>query len=298
MKSLFFVSPKIDLEEKVDFLILGGGVLGSSFALFLNSINASFKIIDASLPESGMEACGGLIKPSPLMGMSNKEIDNCLENLNCSSGLSEIQMILKPSGNRLKVNVFVLSMDTIRKLNKTSGTILEILPKEKAAKYYDNGRNKIIKISAKYGVLIALGANCFDFLPDCFERKKYKIKKGFSFHFEGQIDAPFVKFWAPFKQITIHNHIHDGESLIWAGEGSALLLKNWNDSRINEGLARIKKEIGNKLIRTIIGQRSFYEGVKPCFFKEIEPKVWLSTGSGKFGCISAGWTIEKIKERL
>jgi hypothetical protein len=297
MRTIFESDFPIEKTEKISNLILGGGLMGASLWYYLTSRNLECMVVSNDLEDSGSLPCGGLIKPSRFTELETNEFKTVLDILNSLYELYPVKLILKPSLKRIKVSTYGLNMDKIYDCPKKIGEIREL-----------DFKNKFVLVRIKESVwkilydkvFICTGAGTVDLLPEFSKKIGLTIKRGFSFHFKGRVEEEFVKFWAPYKQITVHNCHFNHENIVWTGDGSALTLPSWKESRIKESWERIIPELPNDLeyLRTVRGLRCFttHKKYKPCVCEQIKEDVWVLTGAGKMGLISAGWSLNKIKE--
>jgi hypothetical protein len=289
-------------KATAEVVVIGAGIIGATIATAFRNKGLSVLIIDNDDPESGTKPCGGLIKPSPLMGLANEQINASLDMLDSTFGLKKETMIIKPSGNLIKASVRGVNMDLIFSTVKSYGHVWKIETSPNKVYYIPKDTQHTVVVDTKI-IVIAAGMGCQVLLPQLFRKDGLVAKRGFSFHFKGQVQEQFVKFWAPYKQITIHNTTYAGEKIIWAGDGSALTLPSWYDGRIDEAFTRVVNELPRKfkLLRTVRGLRSFHRNkkYKPCYLNKIDEGCWIATGSGKFGLISAGYSaVEILKDEL
>jgi glycine/D-amino acid oxidase-like deaminating enzyme len=298
----FFDSVKTSEKEitetlSTEVIVIGAGVVGATVAEAFRKRGMEVWVLDDDDPEGGSRPCGGLIKPSPLMGLPDVDIRESLDILESCFGLTKEVMTIRPSGNLIKAGIFGVMMDHVFKIEKTVGHVWGYETAPNKVFFTPLGEVKSVEIKCKI-LVIAAGVRTKKLVPEAFVKDDLIAKRGFSFHFAGQVQEPFVKFWAPYKQITVHNTVYHGEEIVWAGDGSALTLPSWYEGRIKEAYKRVTDEMepGHEYIRTLRGLRSFVRNkkYKPCFLKEIDPHCWIATGSGKFGLISGGYSAKEI----
>jgi len=281
-------------EDQVEIVVIGAGVMGATIAQYLRLKGHQVLILDNEHPESGSKPCGGLIKPSRFTELDNDEFKIVISVLDECFGLYPVKMILRPSGNLVKVATYGLNMDNIFGVDKTWGKVEFINPK--GVLYYQDVKKRIHKVKFKKAVISA-AYESKELLPELADPLGLIVKRGFSFHFKGKIDQDFVKFWAPYKQVTVHNSHYQGEEIVWAGDGSALTLPSWYEKRIDESYQRVIRELGTgyELIRVVKGLRCFTRSkkYKPCAIVKMDT-CYMAVGSGKMGLISAGFSANKI----
>ena len=282
-----------NLDKKYECVVIGAGILGATIAESLRNRGKDVLVLDSMEVESGSAPCGGLIKPSRFTELDKDEYKKVINRLDDTFGLETINMILRPSMNLLKVEIHHIDMDKIFTIKKEVGKVYHI-DEKKGSIYYMNLDGKYVRILSEI-IVVATGSGSVELIPKFLLGTGLKVKRGFSFHIDGKVDQAFVKFWAPYKQVTIHNSQYYGEDILWAGDGSALTLPSWYDKRIDEAWVRIQAEFKEplKLIRTVRGLRVFTKSYKPCFVKKFG-KCWVATAAGKMGLISAGFSANKI----
>lgn len=295
---MFDIEPrlKVEEEEKVDVLVIGKGIVGSTVGELLRSKGREVLIIDSNEELPGTKACGGSIKFTPLMGLPKKDEEKIrliLENL---FGLEVERFEIRPSGNMVKLDILKVNMEKVWGVPYRDCKALHIDEKKRTvlAKEY-----KRIKLFRPNLLVIAAGINCEALIPQAFLGDHLYGKRGVTFHFPGSVEKPFVRIWAPFKQVTVHNIRIKEETCIWAGDGTAIIQANWLADTEKKSLERIQRlgEIQSAPIDTIHGIRPFVKSnPKPCFIKRIGKSLWVVTGTGKFGCASAAWAAKEIVE--
>ena len=301
----FFDSSENSIKEIVktftaEVVVIGAGVVGATIAEAFRKKEMDVCVLDDNDPEGGSKPCGGLIKPSPLMGLPDVDIRESLDVLESCFGLTKEVMTIRPSGNLIKAGIFGVVMDNVFKIEKTTGHVWAYETNPNKVFFTPMEKDKSVEVKCKI-LVIAAGVCTKKLVPEAFVKDDLIAKRGFSFHFTGQVKDPFVKFWAPYKQITVHNTIYYDEEIVWAGDGSALTLPSWYEGRIQEAYKRVTDEMepGHEYIRTLRGLRSFVRNkkYKPCFLQEIDPHCWVATGSGKFGLISGGYSAKEIMKK-
>ena len=139
-------------------------------------------------------------------------------------------------------------------------------------------------------LVVATGVWCNELFPEL----RIQRKQGVSFRLAGKLTRPFIKPWAPYKQVVAHQQ-SAGE--LWVGDGSAILEKNWDENRVKQCLTRCQKAVGvsQPPLKTLTGLRAYSpSGNDPCVLKKVGPRAWVATGAGKSGTIAAGWVANKL----
>src|SRR5580765_1365903 len=272
-----------------DVIIIGNGIMGASIAGVFRAQGRDTLVLDAHRPFSGTGPCGGSVKPSPLTGLSHEDEKPILDTLDSLFGLTMEKFLIHPSGGLLKTNVWQIGMDRVYNS-----------PHEKVEDSWIHSREGFPVVGYSQGgetrkegcrlLVVAAGMGTSLLVPAVHLTAKH----GVSFRFAGQVDHPFVQAWAPYKQITVHNI---GPSEIWAADGSALKPENWTDERTVQCKIRVQGAMGTtqEPISIREGHRSFdSSGAKPCLVQQIESRIWVAVGAGKFGCLAAGWAANQM----
>ena len=121
-------------------------------------------------------------------------------------------------------------------------------------------------------------------------------KKGISFRMKQDLPRPFVKPWAPYKQVVAHQQ---GDQEIWIGDGTAILSKNWKEGHVIQCRKRCLKAVNlheNAIIREIVGVRGYnkHDKSQPCLFRKLANHTYVVCGAAKNGTIAAGWAAQEI----
>jgi glycine/D-amino acid oxidase-like deaminating enzyme len=122
-----------------------------------------------------------------------------------------------------------------------------------------------------------------------------------------QIQEPFIRPWAPYKQLVAFNLGDD----MWVGDGSAIKPENWTPERQAKTVARcsvtggldihgatVDTDVLEESKRVLVGTRPYvpkkHLNGRPCYLEEREPGLWVATGGAKNGTIAAGWCAHEI----
>ena len=266
-----------------DFIVIGGGIVGTTIGLALRNTGMKGQIVDDGRSMGGTAPSGGHLKPSWLGGMSKQQYEPAIELLADTWDLLEEQFVIRPTG--IKTTVYRIDTDKVlavpklvqraRKLGDLKGFPMVSLGKS-------SYRCKLL--------VIAAGVWCNELVETGLE---ITLKQGVSFRVAGKV-TPFIKPWAPYKQVVAHQQ---NLNSIWIGDGSTILAKNWTPERTQQCRKRCATALGsNRVQRTITGIRPYVKKLKgvPCVVKQIYKRVWVATGAGKLGTIAAGWAARRI----
>ncbi len=283
-----------------DVIVVGAGIVGATIAEALRKFkNRQVLVIDDGKPLSGTKASGGSIKPSKLTGLSETELNPILDTLLNLFGYQKETFELRPVRKLLKYDIYQLNMVNVFNIEKKLGRVINIGSTndgKPGVLAIIDGEEMFIPCNL---LIIAAGMGCIQILPEIFSKNTLTAKKGVSFRFKGTIKQAFVKTWLPYKQVTVHNFYTKDGWQIWGCDGSALKPENWPTSRTDECLQRISRELNpqHELLAVTPGLRSFHQAkAKPCYFEQVYQNVYVATGAGKFGSISAGWAANRIME--
>jgi hypothetical protein len=289
--------------EYWDVVVVGAGIMGATIGeAFRKKVGLKVQIIDDHDPLSGSRPSGGCVKPSKLTGLGNDDFEEAMALMAELYGAEDVRFAIKPSGGFVKVNTRQLDMEKVFGVKHVHAKVHKILddPEDLPAVVYDLPGGTVI--SEANMLVVAAGMGCAKMFPEVFPDNTLTAKQGVSFQFEGEVDEPYVETWAPYKQVTVHNvQTAGGTTRIWASDGSALIPKNWTDERTFQCLERVTKSLRkagydvDEPVAIHTGLRPFHKAKpKPCFLEEVSPDIWVATGAGKFGCISAGWAAVQL----
>jgi hypothetical protein len=120
---------------------------------------------------------------------------------------------------------------------------------------------------------------------------------GWAYLFPGQLQRPFIRVWAPYKQIVAFNIAPDR---IWVGDGTSLVPGSMTDVRERQSALRCAAAIGRSHADTaIMGYRPYVRGLKePALLRQVRDRTWLATGGAKNGTLGAAWAAEKLCEEF
>ena len=269
-------------------IIVGGGLFGSTIAHTLHRLTKhDVMLIDKPRPGAPSLCAACLTKPSWLSGLHDYEIGlNQLKDTFSSQQYIQFKMY----GKKLEP-MFWVPRNTVlmRKGFKTvKSNVLSVSP----GKVHIQIRgNEYYVAKAKY-IIVAAGVWTKELLPDV----ELKGLVGTALWFEGKIEQPQVKMWAPYKQVVAFN---DCNKRIWVGDGSAILEKNWISAKHGKAtFDRARKVVkGHKLIKGLEGTRPFTKDKMGIL--EFRPgNLIVSTGGAKNGIALAGIHAAKILETI
>lgn len=266
-----------------DFVIVGGGIFGKTIAASLRKAGAKGKIVDSGHPKAGSRPSACLMKPSWFASLGKHAFEPAIAELDSIYELKELKFQV---GKLFNVKVFWINPQEIMAVPATQGKVIKIL---------DGGvRLKTGEELKARHVIVAAGVWSGNLMP-----VDIQAKAGWGFYFPGQIKTPFIKPWAPYRQISAFNIDNNN---IWVGDTTALKPESATDARREQSADRCSNAIGrlNGEARAIMGYRPYCNPVNsgdPCYLNKIG-NVWIATGGGKNGTLAAGWCAYKLRQAL
>lgn len=267
----------------LDVVVVGAGLFGSVTAEALRREGRRVLIVDDERPNSGSKPAACLMRPSWLSSLGKDVYNPALELLNELYGVQDLKFetalrpvsvywcpppkILKGADKKARVTRVVGGTSPVVTL--ASGEELEARSVVIAAGIWTN------LLTPVYGKFVGqAGLACL--------WPKEKIEK------------PFIKVWAPYKQITAFNR---GDGL-WVGDSNAIRQENWLEKHALSTERRCMESTGmRKSPARIFGVRP-YSGESPCYLKEAGKNVWVATGGAKNGTVGAGWCALQLSKKI
>lgn len=278
---------------RCDVAVVGGGIFGRVIGRHLSSQGHDVVIIDNQQALAGSRPSACLMKPSWFAGMGKACTDPALEVLDRHFGVKDLQFRLGPA------RVGGVKWCDPRSIAATHSEVREL---KDTAIEVDSGlvhcedRGEPVEADT---VIVAAGVWSSDLVPI----PGLSSRVGASCFYAGeQVEEPFIRPWAPYKQIVAFN-MHDG---LWVGDGSAIIPENWNQRRTLQTVERCRAAVGlasDVLSEKItVGHRPYmpkkmFRG-DPCYLEELRPGVWAATGGAKNGTIAAGWCAHILGQAL
>lgn len=276
-----------------DAIVIGAGIFGQVVAQALRVEGRSVCIIDAALPNAGSGPAACLMARSWYSGLGKKVYDPALELLDRLYGVQEIEFEVGRAGLAVRTNVkWVEPKRILDNTLVTHGHVMKISGNR--VDYYDTYHDARLCTSEAPLIVVAAGIWTERLLPEY--RQQGKMGVAFLYP-RAKISHPFIRLWAPYKQIVGFNR-GDGA---WASDGTAILQKNWDFSRVQQCLYRCAEAAGmdnpcDERTEILLGTRPYAPGHKPCLLEEVRPGLWVASGGAKNGTIAAGWCAHRIVE--
>lgn len=279
-------------------IIVGAGVFGCVIAeTFRRTGLFDITMFDHRDRMNGSIPSGFLMKPSWITMMNKRELDECFRLLDTLYGVRDIQLTVWPTSKKVTAHHLDRNKVLYPEVPVIEKTVLNIHPAIGAVVYDTPERamkTDIIIVAAGYWTNELLRKSLLG------EIKGFHGKQGVSFVYKGHCE-PFIRPWAPYKQIVAHEHCNPGE--IWVGDGTAIKPENWTQERQLQTETRIAVALPDEIrsqnpIRQY-GIRSFVKGHKPCYLEHIgATTTWVVAGGGKNGTIAAAWAANRLMEEI
>lgn len=272
--------------------IVGGGLFGCMAAHLAVRAGHSAVIYDDRIltrRPAGSVPAACLIKPGWISGLGEEGAVG-LEVLDSLFGLTEIEFELLPLG---RAKVFWVPPNKILTppCEVRDAQVLSV--GDDGTVWLARTRNPPKRYDA---VLVAAGVWC-DALVDL--HAPVKRQAGIAFLAQHSLSKPFIKVWAPYKQIVAFDR--GLPDFTWVGDGSSILEANWDAKRSAQCLERCANSLGEKrleLYQPLYGLRPYVTGHPKGYYAQVRPKVWVSTGGAKNGTVIAAYQARRFVEDL
>lgn len=264
-----------------DVAIIGGGLFGSIIAQAL-AYNHGVTVYDDARAEAGSKPAACLMKPGWFSALGKKVYDPSLDLLSEIYGVREIRFKAGPTS----VSVFWVPPAKI--LDRRAYTVNASIRGIKKTSTGFDLYNKTEVIGEARKVVVAAGIWTQLLVPEIEQRSQ----AGMAFLWpEQRIEEPFIKVWAPYKQVVAFNR---GDGL-WVGDGNAILRSNWTETHAKQSAARCKYGVGEP--KRLFGIRPYHKD-RPCLLREVRPGLWVASGGAKNGTLAAGWCASQLRKAL
>ena len=274
-----------------DVIVVGSGLFGSIISRHLRCLGMDVHVVDDRRPNAGSAPAACLMKPSWLSSLTKEQISASMSVLDRLYRISTLNFEVQAlRGKVTSSDVFWVDPRDV---------FNNVLDRNACVRRVDAGtvvtENGFI-LEARH-IIVAAGIWTQSLLPSIKQRGLVGaacLWRG------GHIGQPFIRPWAPFKQIVAFNR---GDGL-WVGDGSAIKLENWTDERqaltvdrcASAVLGQVKGLPDNSL-RVMRGIRPYAKG-RPYILEETSPGVWAASGGAKNGTAAAGYVAHELGERL
>lgn len=266
------------MTRKHNIIVVGAGLFGSIAATLARKHGHNVTVIGEHRQYEASPASGCVLAPSWLSSMEKPAIADAL------AVLGELYLI---QDLEFKTNLF----KTFKAQRVSLSEVLVKPDLEGCAVKVGDGYVDCVQTGDTVAdrlrgkVLIAAGIWCRELLPGMpVVRGLY----GCSLKVPGQLDAPRIHAYAPYKQAVGFNL---DRKHVWFGDGTALIEKTWaqeEPARVTATAARAAKMIGaTPKAKVTAGARPVVEGHKAGYFERVYPNTWVSTGGAKNGTVLA-----------
>jgi glycine/D-amino acid oxidase-like deaminating enzyme len=265
---------------ELDTIVIGAGLFGSIIAKSLRKAGKSVLTFDASFAEAGSAPAAGLMRPTWFSGLGKAVYDPALQLIDNLYGLETIKF---ETMGKLPVNVHWCAPSKILQAPDIRAKV-KLRPSSRCVSTSEGDffAKQIIVAAGVWTPLLIPGLEVGGLAGAAYLWPEQKI------------DKPFIKVWAPYKQMVAFNR---GDGL-WVGDGLAIMRSNWCARYNDATLARCARAVGStETPKRLFGIRPYVKGVSPCLLKEVTPGVWAATGGAKNGTVAAAWCAYKLSQQ-
>lgn len=264
-----------------DVIIVGGGLFGSIAAATLRGAGMDVMLIDDGRPRSGSRAAGCLMKPSWLSKMGRDNVDASFRLLDRLYGLRTVPLRAGP----LSISAEWINPDTILGSERVTARVAKV------ATFPGGSRVRLAPTLEAHDarhVIVACGA----WTRELVTGAPVVGKVGVSLRLDSPPEDSRIDPWAPYKQLVRFS----ADGFHWAGDGTAIIDRNWTEERRRQSVERITRFAGAGEVRE--GVRPYAQTGDPAALEEVAPGLWSLTGGGKNGTAAAGWAASRLLEAL
>lgn len=270
----------------MDAIVVGAGIFGSLIARALRRSGRKVLVLDDKRRDAGSAPAACLMRPSWFSSLGKDVYDPALKILDDLVGVQDLKFLVT---SKLATTVHwcdpkrvLLDQNEVR-----TGCVGGMeLQKDGSwsvwATHQDGGRCYSARL-----VVVAAGI----WTPLLFPEIEVTGQAGVAWLWPaGRIEEPFIRVWAPYKQIVAFNR---GDGL-WIGDGTTV--RHWSRCHEEAALRRCIKALGNIEVppKRLFGYRPYVKDSKPCLLKELRPGLWIATGGAKNGTLAAGWCADQV----
>lgn len=277
----------------VSFGIVGGGIFGSVIARWLRLHGAYVLVFDEGRVNSGSAPAACLMKPSWASSMNSTEYIQARADLNHSYGVQKV-VLQAPMGVSMEFDWVPPKSILIGPDFK--GKVTSVRPGEIDAVVESPGTGAA---TWKFDhVIVATGHWAKELVPGL--KARVYGRGGWAITRKGQLETPFVRPWAPYRQLIGFNR---GPDEIWVGDGTALKPESMTIDARDKSFKRMQESLPyidpTEDQQIIAGIRPYFDGPKaPALIEHVAPGLLVATGGAKNGTLGAAWAARKIAEEL
>lgn len=260
-------------------LIVGAGIFGSLAARLAVKAGYKVTIIDCAKPLAASKCSSGLIRSSWVKSLGPAVVDTGYRVLRSLTPLISVNFTVLPTCKAAVLDWVdyatllwpVDVTDTVEEIGEGSVTL---------------GSGRVLRGK----VLVATGAYSGHLLP----LPGLKGLVGASLRIPGEVPKPLMQVYAPYRQAMAFN-IAPGT--VWAGDGTAILEKNWEPAPRIAKLRQRAEDFFNLTGGTaLVGSRPYLD--KGGYFARAGKNTWVSTGGAKNGTLLAAYQAQRFLEEL
>lgn len=272
-------------------VVVGAGIFGSLIARALRKAGCRTLVVDAKRKDSGSAPAACLMRPSWFSSLGKSIYEPALRKLDELVGVQDIQFRAGPLGSKIAVHWCDPKQVLLDQNEVRTGEVVGITRKGNAWEVKIAGHSMMWSVRVPL-VIVATGVWTKLLLPEV----DVVAQAGVAWLWpKADIDDPFIKVWAPYKQIVAFNR---GDGL-WIGDGSTArswTVANREASLLRCTLASRDRRVGGVVFEPteLFGYRPYVKDAKPCLFKELRKGLWVATGGAKNGTLAAGWCADQI----
>lgn len=261
-----------------DAVVVGGGLFGSVITRALRSQGRRVMLLDDAREAAGSIPAACLMKPSWLT-MFGSDFKPCLELLDRLYGVQNIEFDLL--SGKTAATVHWVDPKKVLSEPRSHARVEEISPEGLVHTSRDTIRAPLVVVAA------GLWANEL-LRPLNLEVPRLEGRAGVAFLWRGQLERPFIRAWAPYKQLVAFNY--DSEH-IWIGDGSSIKSENWTEEHTRRSLLRCATALGrsDSPAKTLFGIRPYVSRATPCYLMRHRKGFWSVNGGAKNGTMGAAW---------
>lgn len=269
-----------------DVLIIGAGIFGCVVGKALQNKGLDVMFIDAERQNAGSRPAACLMKPSWFASLPDAK-----RGLSLLDELYGLQTLRFTVGGVLPMNVYWVPPHQILKQTKHVCAAQRIIAVDGGWEVSIRGDGKPMEPLTARKVIVAAGIWSELLVPQIGKQKGWH---GMSFLWPARkVDHPFIKPWAPYKQLVGFNR-GDGA---WVGDGAAIL--NWNAEHEEASYTRCQAPVGfPEPPQRMLGIRPYHPNAKTGVLKQVKPGLWVVTGGAKNGTITAACLAARLCRQI